>query len=84
MVSSVAGQRAHSAHVEIDLILHLDGQRMVVPVAQVGHGFLVTSFPTEAPPTDAELVLRVDGREQRRVIRLPGGLHRDSRLTAIE
>ncbi|BET68602.1 hypothetical protein ASA1KI_35200 [Opitutales bacterium ASA1] len=83
MVTSVAGQRTHPTHVEIDLILHLEGRRTVVPVAQNGRGFLVTSFPTEAPPTDAELVLRVDGREQRRAIRLPDGSSRESRLSSI-
>jgi hypothetical protein len=83
MVSPTAGQRAHSARVEIELILDPAGQRTVVPVAQVGAGFLVTSESVECSPTDAELVLRVDGSERRRAVRLPDGLGTESREARI-
>ena len=74
MVSPTAGQRAHSARVEIELILDRPAASRVVHIAQVGRDFLVPAAPVTTEPGRAELRLRVDGRERRRAIRLPDGL----------
>jgi hypothetical protein len=82
MVASTAGQRAHSAQVEIELLLDVKREVRIVPVAQVGPGFLLTRELVEHAPTEAELVLWVDGREDRRRVLLPDGLGRGGSKTA--
>lgn len=67
----------------MDLILNPCGSRRVVELAQLGSGFLITSEPDEHPPGEAEIVLRVDGRERRRRVFLPDGLGKGSRTARM-
>ncbi len=60
----------HSAEVRIDLILN----GRTLSVGQLGPDFLVLDQPAEQPAGTADILMRVDGREQRWTVRLPEGL----------
>lgn len=79
MATHTFGQRAHSALVEMDLIL----ADRVLPIAQMGPEFLMLATPSDHPPCDAEYSLRVDGQDYRGKIRLPDGLSSDQRTTRL-
>jgi len=60
----------HSADVELWLLLH--GQKL--NVSHLWHeGFILREAFTH-PPTEAELVVSIDGHEDRRRVYLPDGL----------
>jgi hypothetical protein len=69
----------HSAEVRIDLILN--GQTL--SVGQLGPDFLVLDHPAEQPAGTADILMSVDGREQRWSVRLPEGLRLDQRKVRI-
>jgi len=52
--------------------LHLNG--LTLSIAQMGPGFLILDQPVDHAPSDAHVVLSVDGREQRWAVRLPEGI----------
>lgn len=54
------------------MTLLLNGQ--TIPIAQMGPDFLVLARPAEHPPCVADVVLNVDGHEQRWSVRLPEGI----------
>jgi hypothetical protein len=54
-----------------------------IAVAQLGPNFLIVAEPTSLLPTDAELVVTVDGDEDRRKIDLPDGIRPEVRRTPI-
>jgi hypothetical protein len=60
----------HSADVRITLFLDGDA----IPVAQLGPGFLLLDDPSDHPPSDARIVLRVDQSERSWPVRLPEGI----------
>lgn len=74
MVASTAGQRAHSAKVEIELDPNATDRVRMDPVAQGGQEFLITREVVQHLPAEAEVVLRIDGCEDRRRVFLPDGL----------
>jgi hypothetical protein len=82
-MSPTAGQRAHSALVEMDLILDPSGARHVVEFAQLAPDFLITTDVIEHPPGEAEIVFRVDGDERRWTVLLPDGLGPRSKTARI-
>jgi hypothetical protein len=82
-MSPTAGQRAHSALVEMDLILDPAGDRRVVEIAQLAPDFLITTDLVQHPPGRAEIVYRVDGYERRWMVLLPDGLTPASRTARI-
>lgn len=61
--------RGHSA----DIQLHLAVGQMLVPVAKLGPNRCVLRKPTVLPHGPAELVVRVDEREERWPVFLPRG-----------
>jgi hypothetical protein len=65
-----SGQGGHSADVRINLILNGDS----IPVAQLGPGFLFLDVPSDHPPGDARIVMRVDQSEESWNVRLPDGI----------
>lgn len=44
-------------------------------IAQMGPNFLVLADTLDHPPTDAEIIMTVDGDTHRWIVRLPNGLH---------
>jgi len=64
---------AHSANVQIQL--NVNG--LSVPVAQLAPDFIILQQAVNHPPAEAELVLRVDESEHRRIVFLPDGLRDD-------
>ena len=69
----------HSADVRISLIFN--GHSL--PVAQMGPGFLLLDVPSDHPPGEASIILRVDQSERRWTVRLPNGISADSKRVAI-
>jgi len=54
-----------------------------VPIAQLGPDFVILERAIDHPSCNAELVLRVDGEEERRSVRLPDGLTAASREARV-
>jgi hypothetical protein len=54
-----------------------------IPVAQLGPGFLLLDAPSERPPGNASIVLRVDQSERCWNVHLPNGISADSKHVAI-
>jgi len=48
-----------------------------MPIAQMGPDFLILDNPIEHGPCVADVVLSVDGHENRWAVRLPEGIRRD-------
>jgi len=71
--------RGHSAAVSISLLLNGHS----IPVAQLGPGFLLLDAPSDHPPGDASIVLRVDQSERRWTVRLPRGISAESKRVSI-
>jgi len=69
----------HSAEVRIDLILN--GQTL--SVGQLGPDFLVLDHPAEHRAGTADILMSVDGREQRWSVRLPEGIQTARRKVPI-
>lgn len=57
------------------MTLFLNGH--TIPIAQMGPDFLILDEPLDDPPCIADVVLSVDGKEERWSVRLPGGIRRD-------
>jgi hypothetical protein len=53
--------------------LSLETSGRVYPLAQIGPDFVVLREPTDLPPGNAEVVMRVEGSEQRWRVTLPNG-----------
>jgi hypothetical protein len=70
----------HSSIVEMFLVL----DDLMVPVAQLGDRFLLLDQPFEHPPTDGEMILRIDALQHEWRVRLPQGISPDSpRVDAV-
>jgi len=52
-------------------------------VGQLGPKFLMLDVPASCAPTNAELIVTIDGDEKRRTIYLPDGLKPEVRMTPI-
>lgn len=50
-----------------------------IPIAQMGPDFLILDEPVDHPPCVADVVLSVDGKEERWSVRLPEGIQRNRR-----
>jgi hypothetical protein len=77
----IAGQNygAHSAQVEMQLIVN----GASIGITHMGRDFVVVESPTEYPPGDASILLRVDESESRWNVRLPDGISAGSKRVAI-
>lgn len=61
---------AYSADVRIQLIVN----GHILPVAQLGPHFLILRNAIDHPPTDAEIVMSIDGDVKQWPVRLPAGI----------
>ena len=68
--SQFSSHCGHSADVRISLLLNGHS----IPVAQLGPGFLLLDAPSDHPPAEASIVLRVDESERRWTVCLLDGI----------
>ncbi len=61
--------------------LHVNG--LTFKIDQMGPDFLFLGSPTNHPPTDAEIVMVVDGQETRWWVHLPDGIIADQQSTKL-
>ena len=61
--------------------LRLNGH--FLPIAQLGPNFLVLKNPIDHPPSDAEIFMSIDGREERWPVQLLQGMCSGERKIAI-
>lgn len=73
------GRTGHSADVKMRLLI--DGTSF--PVGQLGPDFLLLKTPLDHPPTDATIILCVDGNERQWNVQLPEGMSAGSRRVVI-
>ena len=72
---------SHSAWVDIKL--RLNGA--VLPVSQLGPGFLILTQATDGhPPTNARLFMQVDDSCEEWPVRLPEGIHPNARQVLLD
>ena len=64
--------------------LRLECGGWVVPLAQVAPDWIIPSEGRELPPSYGEVVVDVDGREQRRWVYLPDGMRGGVERVAVE
>jgi hypothetical protein len=69
----------HSADVRIQLFVN----GHVLKIAQLGPQFLMLDQPVEHPPGDAEILMSVDGKQERWRVHLPGGISPTAPTTPI-
>ena len=70
---------AHSAQVKMQLIVN----GTVIRITHMAPDFLLVESPSEHPPCDATILLRVDGSESEWKVRLPEGISKDSRRVLL-
>lgn len=70
MLLREATKTGHSADVRMLLFLRDESY----PIAQMGPDFFILAAPFAHPPTDAELMVSIDGSERRWKVRLPAGI----------
>ena len=70
---------AHSAQVEMRLIVNGTS----IGITHKGRDFVVVESPTEYPPGEASILLKVDESESRWDVRLPDGISAGSKRVAI-
>jgi len=46
----------------------------ILPISQLGPDFLILTAATNHPPADAEIMLSIDGHEDRWMVRLDDGI----------
>jgi hypothetical protein len=69
----------HSADVRMEL--RLNGS--VLKISHLGRDYLILAQPIDHPPAQAEIVMSVDGKHSRWMVRLPAGLSAASLRTDI-
>ena len=70
---------AHSAEVKMRLIVN----GTVVRITQMGPDFLFIESPTDHPPCEASILLRVDDSESEWKVMLPEGISKASKRVAL-
>ena len=70
---------AHSALVKMRLIVN----GAVIRITHMGPDFLLVESPTDHPPCEASILLRVDESESEWRVRLPEGISKDSKRIAL-
>ncbi len=73
-----------SAHSEslgfsADVRMQMSVNGYVLSIAQLGPDFVILDDPSDHPPAEAEITVRIDGRERRWHVHLPEGI--DSAIT---
>jgi hypothetical protein len=69
----------HSA----DIRMQLSVNGSVLPIAQLGPGFLILKEPIDHPPSDGEIAVWIDGSERRWRIHLEHGIRASILKTPI-
>lgn len=72
--------RHHSAEVHLSLITASGTYKL----SQISPHFVIVAKPQDLPPCDAEIVMQVDGAEDRWPVRLVEGLNALNRKAAID
>jgi hypothetical protein len=62
----------------------LEANGETYPLAQIAPDFIVFRTPVELPPCDATIIIRSEGEQTARRVRLVNGATRDSDLAAVE
>jgi len=57
-----------------DVRMQLNVNGFVLPIGQLGPDFIILRNPTDHPPTEAEIVMSIDGEERRWHVHLPEGI----------
>ena len=57
---------------DVQMQLHVNGY--VLPIGQLGPNFIILRDPKDHVPTDAEIVMSIDGEVSRWNVRLPDGI----------
>ncbi len=55
----------------------------VFTISHLAPDYLILTEPVDHPPTQAEIVMSIDGNESRWTVRLPAGLSAAARRTSI-
>lgn len=53
-------------------------------LSQVAPDWIIASEPVDLPPFDAEVVVVIDGKERRTLVRLGQGMTRDDEFTPVQ
>jgi hypothetical protein len=78
-MTTIRSTNGHSAEVRIQLFV--DGH--VLKIAQIGPHFLMLDQLIEHPPGEAEILMTVDGKEERWRVHLPDGIRTTTPTTPI-
>jgi hypothetical protein len=70
---------AHSAQVKMRLLV----TGLSLRVTHMGPDFVLVESPTDHPPGEASIFLKVDDSESQWKVRLPEGISRDSKRVAL-
>ena len=70
---------AHSAQVEMRLIVN----GASISITQMGADFLFVESASDHAPSEATIVLEVDGSERRWQVRLPDGISKGSKRVTL-
>ena len=70
---------AHSAQVEMRLIVNGTS----IGITHMGRDFVIVESPSEYPPGEASILLKVDESESRWNVRLPDGISAGSKRVAL-
>ena len=70
---------AHSAQVKMRLLIN----GAVIRITHMGPDFLLLESPTDHPPCQATILLRVDDSESQWDVRLPEGISKTSKRVAL-
>ena len=66
-----------------DFRMQLNINGYVLPIGQLGPNFIILRNAPEHPPSEAEIVMSIDGRERRWMVQLPDGISAKNELTKI-
>jgi hypothetical protein len=77
----VSARSTHSHSADVQMRLFVNGH--VLNIAQIGPSFLMLDQPIEHPPTEAEILMSIDGHQDRWRVHLPNGISTTAPTTPI-
>jgi hypothetical protein len=77
---TTARQQGYSASISMALIVN----GSTLPIAQLGPDFLLLRETLSHPPTEATIVMQIDGNERQWTVKLPDGLAEGVERVRIE
>jgi hypothetical protein len=81
MLMSVPNRETPCHSADVRIALSINGH--VLSVGQLGPDFIILREPINYPPTDASILLSIDGDEQRWSVHLPDGIEVSKAATRI-